>query len=241
MDEKSAEITKYAANSFLAMKISFMNDLSSYCEKIGVDITDVRLGIGSDSRIGKKFIYAGVGYGGSCFPKDVRALIHSARKAGTPLRIVEAVEQVNKDQIQRFINRILQRFQGTLAGKNVAVWGLAFKPNTDDVRDTPAYPLVDAMLSAGASVSVYDPEAAANTRNVYGDRVRYASTMYNCVDAADLLVLITEWNEFRKPDFERVRTQMKNAVIFDGRNMYDPETMNDLGFEYYSVGRPTIL
>jgi UDPglucose 6-dehydrogenase len=241
MDEKSAEVTKYAANSFLAMKISYMNDLSSYCEKVGVNIENVRLGIGSDSRIGKRFIYPGIGYGGSCFPKDVKALIHSTREAGTPLRIIEAVEEVNNAQTDRFVGRLAQRFNDNLSSKRIALWGLAFKPNTDDVRDAPAFRIIDSLLEREAHIVAYDPEAIRNTKRIYGDKIQYVSNMYSCAENADVLVIATEWNEFRKPDFVRLADTMNNRIIFDGRNIYDLESIAAAGFEYYSVGRPDVV
>lgn len=237
MDEKSAEVTKYAANAFLATKISYMNELSVYCEQVGVDIENVRLGIGSDSRIGKRFIYPGIGYGGSCFPKDVKALAYSAREAGTPLRIIEAVEQVNKEQVQRFTHRIIQRLGTNLSGRKIALWGLAFKPNTDDVREAPAYKIIDMLLDAGAAITCYDPEAMSNTRKIYGERITFASSMYECLSGADALVIATEWNEFRKPDFNRILSLLTQPLIYDGRNIYDPEQMKASGFEYHCVGR----
>lgn len=240
MDEKSAEVTKYAANSFLATKISFMNDLSAYCETVGVDIENVRQGIGSDSRIGKRFIFPGVGYGGSCFPKDVKALIHSAREAGTPLRIVEAVEDVNTAQTERFIGRIVKRMGEDLHNVRIALWGLAFKPNTDDVREAPAFRVIDALLNRRASLTVYDPEAIKNTQRHFGASIHYASNMYECVENSECLVIVTEWNEFRKPDFARMAQCMNRRIVFDGRNMYHPYDMQMEGFEYYSVGRPDV-
>lgn len=237
MDEKSAEVTKYAANAFLATKISYMNELSVYCEQVGVDIENVRLGIGSDSRIGKRFIYPGIGYGGSCFPKDVKALAYSAREAGTPLRIIEAVEQVNKEQVQRFTRRIIQRLGTNLSARKIALWGLAFKPNTDDVREAPAYKIIDMLLDAGAAITCYDPEAMSNTRRIYGERITFASSMYECLSGADALVIATEWNEFRKPDFSRILSLLAQPLIYDGRNIYDPEQMKASGFEYHCVGR----
>ncbi len=241
MDEKSAEVTKYAANSFLAMKISFMNDMSAYCEEVGVDIENVRLGIGSDTRIGKRFIYAGIGYGGSCFPKDVKALIHSTREAGTPMRIMEAVEEVNIAQIDRFMKRILKRFSNNLQAKKVALWGLAFKPNTDDVREAPAFRLIRALHDLGAVVNAYDPEAIKNTKKVFGDSIEYAANMYSCAEGADILIIATEWREFMKPDWGRLAQSMHARIIFDGRNIYDPEVLSAEGFEYYSVGRPDVV
>ncbi len=240
MDEKSAEVTKYAANSFLAMKISFMNDLSSYCEKVGVDIENVRLGIGSDSRIGKRFIYAGIGYGGSCFPKDVKALIHSTREAGTPLRIMEAVEAVNADQIDRFIERLRARFGGTLRDKNIALWGLAFKPNTDDTRESPAFRIIRTLQKDGAHIRAYDPEAMKNTKRVFHDSIIYCTNMYECTEKAQALIIATEWREFLKPDWSKLATGMQERIIFDGRNIYDRDVMQAEGFEYYSVGRPDV-
>lgn len=240
MDEKSAEVTKYAANAFLAMKISFMNDLSRYCEVSSVDIENVRLGIGSDSRIGKRFIYPGIGYGGSCFPKDVKALIHSTRSAGTPLKIIEAVEEVNKEQIARFIQKIVQRFDGNLQGKRLALWGLSFKPNTDDVREAPAFEIIRSLITLGASVSVYDPEAIANTKAIFGDVLHYVTSMYNALESATALIIATEWKEFLKPDFNLLKKSLDLPLIFDGRNIYEPKEMQHLGFEYHCIGRPFI-
>lgn len=240
MDEKSAEVTKYAANSFLATKISFMNDLSVYCEQAGVDIENVRRGIGSDSRIGKRFIYPGVGYGGSCFPKDVKALVYSAREAGTPLRIIEAVEQVNADQHRHFAQKIIHHFGGMVQGKRIALWGLAFKPNTDDVREAPAFKIINILREHGATIIAYDPEAIENSKRIYGDSIEYATTMYDALYHADALVIVTEWNEFRRPDFDRIASLLQSQVIFDGRNVYDPHEMAQLGFLYYCVGRPTV-
>ncbi|HYF02727.1 MAG TPA: UDP-glucose/GDP-mannose dehydrogenase family protein [Patescibacteria group bacterium] len=238
MDEKSAEVSKYAANSFLAMKITFMNDLAAYCEEVGADIENVRTSIGSDSRIGKRFLFAGIGYGGSCFPKDVKALIHSADSCGTPLKIMNAVEEVNKFQTERFFKRIEKRFT-SLKGKHLAVWGLAFKPNTDDVREAPAYKIIDKLLEAGASVAAYDPEAVENTRKIYGDRIAFLKRDEVLKDA-DALVICTEWTEFRKPDFDVMKSDMKQHIIFDGRNLYDLASMAETGFEYYSIGRASI-
>jgi UDPglucose 6-dehydrogenase len=238
MDEKSAEITKYAANCFLAMRISFMNELSAYCEQIGADIENVRIGIGSDSRIGKRFLFAGIGYGGSCFPKDVKALLHSTDAAGTPLGIIHAVEQANYRQSDRFIQRISQRLDDNLQGKKFALWGLAFKPNTDDVREAPAYRIIDALLKAGATICAYDPEAKQNTQALYGDSIQYASDPYSALDAADALIIATEWNEFRQPDLQEVKTRLKMPIIFDGRNLYDTQLFAGTGIEYHSIGRP---
>ncbi len=236
MDEKSAEITKYAANCFLAMRISFMNELSAYCETIGADIENIRIGIGSDSRIGKRFLFAGIGYGGSCFPKDVKALIHSTDAVGTPLGIIHAVEEANARQINRFVDKIINRIV-IIKGARIALWGLSFKPNTDDVREAPAYTIIDRLLNEGASIAVYDPEAMPNTKSIYGDSLHYANSAYDAVTDADVLIIATEWNEFRKPDYSILRSSMKQTLIFDGRNLFDPETIASEGFEYHSIGR----
>lgn len=238
MDEKSAEVSKYAANSFLAMKISFMNDLAAYCEAVGADIENVRTSIGSDSRIGKRFLFSGIGYGGSCFPKDVKALIHSTDNCGTPLKIMHAVEEVNKFQTERFFKRIEKRFK-TLKGKHFAIWGLAFKPNTDDVREAPAFKIIDMLLEAGSTVAAFDPEAVENTRKIYGNKISYAKRDEVLKDA-DALIICTEWTEFRKPDFEIMKEEMRGRIIFDGRNLYDLNSMRETGFEYYSIGRASI-
>ncbi|TAL68816.1 MAG: UDP-glucose/GDP-mannose dehydrogenase family protein [Bacteroidetes bacterium] len=240
MDIKSAEVTKYAANSFLATKISFMNDLSEYCEKVGADIENVRIGIGSDSRIGKRFLFAGIGYGGSCFPKDVKALIHSTDSAETPMKIVKAAQEVNENQIERFFNLILKRFGGNIKNKQFALWGLAFKPNTDDTREAPAFRLLDMFLDKGAKVKVYDSEAMANTKSLYGEKISYATGIYDCLEKAEALVIATEWNVFRKPDFMKLKSILLNPIIFDGRNLYNLEEMSKSGFEYYCIGRKRI-
>jgi UDPglucose 6-dehydrogenase len=237
MNEKSSEVTKYAANSFLATKISFMNDLSDYCERVGVDIESVRIGIGSDSRIGKRFLFAGVGFGGSCFPKDVRALLHSANEAGAPLSIVQAANEVNYKQSNRFFELISKRFNNNLAGKRFAVWGLAFKPNTDDVREAPAFRIIDKLLENGAEVNAYDPQAIDNTKKVYGNKINYATSKYEALNSADALLIITEWNTFRNPDFDEIKSALSEPVIFDGRNLFDLEEMSNMEFEYYSIGR----
>jgi UDPglucose 6-dehydrogenase len=241
LDTKSAEIAKYAANAFLAMRISFMNELSGYCETVGADIESVRMAIGADNRIGKRFLFAGVGYGGSCFPKDVRALKTSAQQVGINLALVQATEEANFHQTNRFVERILTRFQGNLSGKHFAVWGIAFKPNTDDTREAPAFIIIDRLLEAGASVSAYDPEAIEGAKHYYesrfADRLRYAEGMYECVKGADALIIVTEWSEFRKPDTKRLTADMKQPIIFDGRNLFDVQKMGDAGFEYHSIGR----
>lgn len=236
-DEKSSEVTKYAANSFLATKISFMNDLSEYCEAVGADIENIRVGIGIDPRIGSRFLQAGIGYGGSCFPKDVKAIIHAASEAGTPLEVIQAAKIVNDHQVRRFTGRVVARFDGDMAGKRVALWGLAFKPDTDDVREAPSFVIIDRLLSEGAEVVAFDPEARATAQRVIGDRVTYADDAYSALQGADVLVIATEWQEFRDPDFTRMRTQLAAPIIFDGRNIYDPQQMGERGFEYHSVGR----
>lgn len=239
MDEKSAEITKYAANCYLAMRISFMNELSYYCEQVDADIEQIRMGIGSDSRIGKRFLFAGLGYGGSCFPKDVKALIHSTDAANTPLGLVKAAEEANYRQSDRFFEKIQKRFD-TLQGKHFALWGLAFKPNTDDTREAPAFRLIQRLLDAGASITAYDPEAMENTKRFFGDRVQYAVDSMECLNDTDALIIATEWNEFRSPDFEAVKKSLRLPIIFDGRNLFDPDDMDNRGLEYYSIGRRTV-
>lgn len=236
MDIKSAEVTKYAANSFLATKISFMNDLSAYCEKVGADIDKIRLGIGSDSRIGKRFLFAGVGYGGSCFPKDVRALIHSAQEFGTPLEIVSATQRVNINQTHRFIKKITDRFIN-LENKQFTLWGLSFKPDTDDIREAPAFIIIDDLLKLGANIVVYDPEAMNNTRLKYKDTIKYAKNLYDALDNSDALIIATEWGIFRNPDFTIIKSKLNQPIIFDGRNLFEPEEMKRLNIEYFCIGR----
>ncbi|MFZ1728694.1 MAG: UDP-glucose/GDP-mannose dehydrogenase family protein [Bacteroidota bacterium] len=241
MDERSAEITKYAANSHLAMRISFMNDLANLCEILGANIDNVRRGIGTDSRIGKKFLFAGSGYGGSCFPKDVKALLKTSTDAQHTLRIVEAVEDVNADQPKRFFKKIYDYFDGDLKGKTFGMWGLAFKPNTDDTREAPAFIIIELLLEAGAIVQAFDPEAMENTRELqFGDRITYAENAYAALNNADALLLITEWNEFRMPDWKKIKSMLNNPIVFDGRNIYDMAEMEKNGFDYFSVGRPVV-
>jgi len=240
MDEKSAELTKYAANTFLATKISFMNEMAILCEHLGADIDMIRKGIGVDPRIGKSFLYSGLGFGGSCFPKDVRALSKSSKDVDYDFKILNAVIEVNRLQKQFFINKITQYFSGCLKEKHFAIWGLAFKPNTDDIREAPALEVINYLLGSGATVSVFDPEAMSNVEKIYGNRLRYADKQYDRLDGADALVICTEWNEFRTPDFDRIASLLTERVIFDGRNLYDVEVMKGLGFHYESVGRPLI-
>jgi UDPglucose 6-dehydrogenase len=240
MDERSAEMTKYAANSFLATKISFMNEVANLCERVGADVDQVRRGIGTDSRIGKRFLFPGLGYGGSCFPKDVQALHFTAAQNEYDFSILGAVMKVNYEQRKQFFNRILEKYNGNLKGKTVALWGLAFKPNTDDVREAPAIYLIEQLLQHGATVRAYDPEAMDHVKKEFGDKVYFASEQYDALKGADILVIATEWNIFRAPDFDRVVSLMKDKVIFDGRNLYHLNQMKELGFYYYSVGRKII-
>jgi UDPglucose 6-dehydrogenase len=237
MDVPSAEMTKYAANSMLATKISFMNDIANLCEIVGADITNVRRGIGSDPRIGQKFIYAGAGYGGSCFPKDVKALIKTGNENGYNLRILQSVEDVNDDQKIVLYTKINEHFAGQLKGKKIALWGLSFKPNTDDMREAPALVLVDMLTAAGAEVKAYDPVAIKESKRIIGDKIEYAEEMYEATIDADALVLMTEWSEFRIPNYKVLAKLLKNKVIFDGRNIYDPQEMEENGFKYYGIGR----
>lgn len=240
MDERSAELTKYAANSFLATKISFMNEIANLCEKLGADVDSVRKGIGSDSRIGKRFLFPGIGYGGSCFPKDVQALARSAAQADYDFKILNAVMAVNDSQKTKLMEPLKNYFKGNLKGKKIAVWGLAFKPHTDDIREAPALYNIDALLKEGAIVNVHDPEAMENVKKIYGDKINYFGTPGEAAAEADALFIATEWPEFRSLDFDQVGSMMKNRVIFDGRNLYDLNTMKGLGFIYISVGRQTI-
>ncbi len=237
MDEKSSELTKYAANAFLATKISFMNDLSAYCEAVGADIEKIRIGIGSDTRIGKRFLFAGIGYGGSWFPKDVRALMYSAQAKGIDLDIVKASYKVNDKQIRRFFETISNRFGDKLTGLRFALWGLAFKPNTDDTREAPAHRLIELLLEKGAEIIAFDPEAIENTKVVFGDKIIYSSNMYDALERADALIIATEWNEFRNPDLEKISSSLKQNIIFDGRNLFEPADMKEHGFEYFCIGR----
>ena len=238
MDNRSAEITKYASNALLATKISFMNELSRVCESVGADIELVRRGVGSDTRIGPRFLFAGAGYGGSCFPKDVRALVDFADAAGVPLRIARAVEQVNTEQKKVLAAKVVARFGADLTGRHFAVWGLAFKPQTDDMREAPSLVLIDELLERGATVAAYDPEAAETARAVLGDRIRYARDARNALTDACALVVVTEWNEFRNPDFDAMAARLSERVVFDGRNIYEPATMQAAGLEYLAIGRP---
>jgi UDPglucose 6-dehydrogenase len=239
MDTRSAELTKYAANSFLATKISFMNEIARLCELLGADVDMVRKGVGSDDRIGKRFLFPGIVYGGSCFPKDVQALMHSAYEVDYDFKILKAVEQVNYDQKMVLIPKIDKHFN-SISGKTVALWGLSFKPNTDDIREAPALQIIEALLSRGAKVQCFDPEAMPNVKQVIGEKVVFANNMYSALDGANFLIVATEWPEFRAPDFEIVKGSLKDNVIFDGRNVFQLELMQKLGFEYYSIGRQVV-
>ncbi len=240
MDPRSAELTKYAANAMLATRISFMNELANLAEKLGANIEAVRHGIGSDQRIGYHFLYAGVGYGGSCFPKDIQALQHTAGEYGMQLTIVDAVEKANRTQKQRLLEKVRIRFGEQLDGKHFAIWGLSFKPNTDDMREAPSRVVINGLIARGATVSVYDPVAMEEAGKIFSKEpgVRFATSTTDVLDGADALIIITEWQEFRSPDFEDLKKRLKSPVVFDGRNLYDPAVMRDQGIEYFSVGRP---
>jgi UDPglucose 6-dehydrogenase len=240
MDEKSAELTKYAANSFLATKITFMNEVANFCELVGADVDQVRIGIGSDTRIGKRFLFPGIGYGGSCFPKDVKALVKSGEDLNFKFEILSAVLEVNQEQKTILFPKIKNFFRGDLSGKKIAVWGLAFKPDTDDIREAPALFMIEALLEAGANISAYDPEALPNVKNSLGAKIDYASDEYSALSGADALLICTEWGIFRNPDFTRMKSLMKDSVLFDGRNLFDITEMNDKGFYYCSIGRNVI-
>ena len=240
MDIKSAEMTKYAANAFLATKISFINEMSTLCEKVGADVAMVRTGISTDSRIGPQFLFPGLGYGGSCFPKDVKALIKTGQDNGHPMHILNAVDAKNDQQRQDFIDKVLAYFGNDVSGKTFALWGLAFKPRTDDLREAPSKTIIETLLAKGAKIQAFDPKAATTARQLFGDRITYTETSYGALQDADALLLVTEWNEFRRPDFEKMKKLMKGAVIFDGRNQYEIERMSKRGFEYFCIGRPAV-
>jgi UDPglucose 6-dehydrogenase len=237
MDITSAEMTKYAANAMLATRISFMNEIANLCEQVGANVDLVRRGIGTDSRIGPSFLFPGPGYGGSCFPKDVKALIRSAREYGVPLAVLESVESVNERQKQRLYEKLEAALDGTLSGSTVAVWGLAFKPRTDDMREAPALTFIEAALDAGARVVAHDPVALPEARRRLGDRIAYAESNYDACAGADALVVVTDWNEYRHPDFSRIKAALRRPIVIDGRNLYDPAKMRSLGFLYDSIGR----
>jgi UDPglucose 6-dehydrogenase len=241
MTPESAELTKYVANALLSTKISFINEMANLCELLGGDINDVRRGIGHDRRIGFAFLFPGVGYGGSCFPKDVRALAHLARQVNLEPLLLDAVDEVNSRQKHVLTHKMVQHYKGHLAGKQFAIWGLAFKPKTDDVREAPALTLIEQLLEHGAKVAVHDPEAMENVRQAFGERLVYANSPVDVLEGADALAINTEWGEFRNPDFNEMKRRMRAAVIFDGRNLYDPATMREHGFTYYSIGREPVL
>jgi UDPglucose 6-dehydrogenase len=239
MDTASAELCKYAANSILATRISFMNEIANMCELVGADVDQVRRAIGADGRIGKSFLFPGVGYGGSCFPKDVKAILKSAEDRGYDFKILRAVEAVNDRQKLRLVDKMVAHFKGEkgLAGKTVALWGLAFKPRTDDMREAPAIVIIDRLLGLGAAIRAYDPEADATARRIFGNRIVICEKSYDALEGADALAVVTEWNTFREPDFDRMKRLMRAPVVFDGRNVYSPEQMRNLGFTYFSIGR----
>ncbi len=237
MDEKSAELTKYAANSFLATKITFMNEIANICEKVGADVDQVRIGMGSDTRIGKRFLFPGIGYGGSCFPKDVQALVKSSNEVDYNFKILHSVMDVNQDQKTKLFPRLKSYFNGDLQGKKIAIWGLAFKPNTDDIREAPALYNIDLLLDTGAEITVFDPEAMENVKAIYGDKIHFASNQNEAVKGCHALMICTEWQVFRTPDFNILLSEISSKAIFDGRNLYDTEDMNDRGFNYFSIGR----
>jgi UDPglucose 6-dehydrogenase len=240
MDERSSELTKYAANAFLATKITFMNEIANLCEKLGADVDKVRIGIGSDARIGKRFLFPGIGYGGSCFPKDVMALIHSSDQVGYDFKILDAVTEVNEEQKHSLVPKILAHYKGSVKGKKFALWGLAFKPDTDDIREAPAFYMIDDLVKEGASIVAFDPEAMNNSKKVLGNKIEFANDEYSALEGADGLIIATEWALFRTPEFEKVKAKLKDKVIFDGRNLYEISQMEELGFHYYSVGRKAV-
>lgn len=242
MDERSAELTKYAANAMLALKISFMNEIANVCEKVGANVDMVRRGIGTDSRIGKQFLYSGVGYGGSCFPKDVQALIKTAEEYHYDFKILKSVETVNNAQKHVLIQKLETYFGGSesLKGKRFALWGLAFKPNTDDIREAPSLVVIEELLKRSASVAAFDPEAIENVRKLYDGKITFVASQYDALVDSDALIIVTEWNEFRNPDFDKIKRTLKQPLVFDGRNVYDIEKMKRLGFKYFSIGRPAV-
>jgi len=240
MDQKSSELTKYASNGLLATKISFMNEMARLCDTVGANVDMVRTGMGSDSRIGHKFLFPGAGFGGSCFPKDVRAMVSTGKEHGLDMKVLDSVNIVNDEQKRILYNKINKHFKNDLKGKKIAIWGLSFKPKTDDIREAPALVLIEDLLKAGANVTAYDPEAADNTKKVFSDKIEYATNNYNALKGCDALVVVTEWSMFRRPDFEKMKGLMKSRVIFDGRNIYTPQIMKEKGWCYFSMGRPVV-
>ena len=237
MDVRTAEMLKYAANAFLASRISFMNEIATLCEKVGADIEMIRKGMAADSRIGPAFLFAGLGFGGSCFPKDIRALVHTGSEHKHDMKILQAVDEINRGQAVRFVERIRAHFQDNVRDKRFGVWGLAFKPATNDMRDAPSIPIIESLLAAGANIVAYDPVAMEEAKRIFGGRISLATNNYNCLEGADALLLITEWQAFRNPNFERMKSMMRQPLIFDGRNIYDPQQVREIGFTYYSIGR----
>lgn len=241
MDPFSSEVTKYAANSYLAMRITFMNELANFCEAVGANVDKVRKGMGSDTRIGKRFLFAGIGYGGSCFPKDVNALIKTSIDKGSEMKLLTLVDRVNKEQKSVIVTKVLKQFNNDIKGKKFAVWGLSFKPNTDDMREAPSVIIIKKLLELGATVSAYDPAAVENAKFYLGDSIEYVENQYDALKNAEALLIFTEWNEFRNPSFTAIESLLKNKIIFDGRNIFDVEKMKELGFTYYSIGRQPVL
>ena len=237
VDTRTAEMLKYAANAFLAARISFMNEIANLCEEVGANVDQIRKGLATDARIGPAFLFPGVGFGGSCFPKDIRALIDTGRQHQYEMKVLEAVDSVNRNQASRFVDKVRRHFAGDLRDKRIGVWGLAFKPRTNDMRDAPAIKIIEDLLAEGAAVAAYDPEAMDVAKELFGNRVQLASNNYGCVESADALLIVTEWQAFRNPNFDRMKSTMRQPVIFDGRNIYDPAHLRQLGFTYYSVGR----
>ncbi|MBA4406829.1 UDP-glucose 6-dehydrogenase [bacterium] len=237
MNPESSEVTKYAANSYLAMRITYMNELANFCESVGANVDLVRKGIGADTRIGKRFLFPGIGYGGSCFPKDVNALIKTSEEHNSPIRLLKVVDEVNKLQKLKLVKKILKHFNSDIKSKKFAVWGLAFKPNTDDMREAPSIVIIKELVRLGAKVTAYDPAAMENSKFYLDDLIEYSQDQYEALKSADALLTLTEWNEFRNPDYDRIKSQLKQPIIFDGRNIYDTKKMDELGFTYYSIGR----
>jgi UDPglucose 6-dehydrogenase len=237
VDTHTAEMLKYAANAFLAARISFMNEIANLCERVGANVDQIRKGLASDSRIGPAFLFPGVGYGGSCFPKDIRALIDTGRQYQYEMKILEAVDAVNLNQAQLFVGKVRDHFKNNLKDKRLGIWGLAFKPRTNDMRDAPAIKIIQALIAEGAMIAAYDPEAMDEAKRIFGDRIQLVSSNYGCVEGADALLIVTEWQAFRNPNFDRMKNMMRQPVIFDGRNIYDPVPLRQQGFTYYSVGR----
>jgi UDPglucose 6-dehydrogenase len=240
MDPESSEVTKYASNSYLAMRITFMNELANFCEEVGANVEYVRKAMGADTRIGKRFLFPGIGYGGSCFPKDVKALIKTADDTNSSITILKAVDNANKNQRLRFVEKILNYFDNKISSKKIAVWGLAFKPNTDDMREAPSITIINELLQHGVNISAYDPAAMETAKFYLKETIEYCSDQYTAVKNSDALILLTEWNEFRNPDFDKMKSLMKSKIIFDGRNLFDTEKMRELGFTYFSIGRKTV-